>query len=122
MISASSSSIIAAQVTSEPLLLSKVMAKQTYITIAWNPPLVTNGSPVVSYKVYMDGGLEGTTVALSWNATSVTTGSQYSFFVTAVNNRGESGSSLPILIYAATISTVPLNARNLTADIDSVTL
>jgi hypothetical protein len=117
-----SSSIIAAQVTSEPMLVTLVEAQQTYITIAWNPPLVLNGSPVVGYKVYIDGGYEGTTTGLVWSATSVTTGNQYAFTVSALNGRGESSQSLPISIYAATISSVPLNARNLTADISSVTL
>ena len=70
----------------------------------------------------MDGGFEGTTTALVWNATSVTTGNLYTFVVTANNGRGESNPSLPIQIYAATISTPPLNARNLTADYNFVTL
>ena len=57
-ISEASVSIIAAQVTSEPLYLAKVSADQTHIAISWAPPDDDNGSPVTEYYVYMDGVLQ----------------------------------------------------------------
>jgi hypothetical protein len=122
--SAPSASIIAANVPSEPLILTKVSATQTSITLGWNPPLEPNGSPVTSYNVYMDNKLaKSNVVGIVWTQTdSIVTGFLHKFTVTANNGRGESEQSQPISIYAATISTPPVNPRRKSATSSSVTL
>jgi hypothetical protein len=50
-----SDAYIAAQVPAQPLLLSKVSADSTQISIQWTAPLNNNGSPVSKYTVYMNG-------------------------------------------------------------------
>lgn len=54
-LSLESESIIAALVPTEPLLLAKVSADQTSISIEWGEPADEQGSPITSYHVYMDG-------------------------------------------------------------------
>lgn len=125
-LSASSPSIIASAVSSEPLLLEQVEATQTSIELSWNPPLDNRGSPVTAYHVYMDGSVvtptEGITGLSIVQETGIVTGFLHTFTVTALNGRGESAQSLPIQIYAATISTVPLLVRRKEATGASVTL
>ena len=62
---------IAAMVPGGPILLRTVSADKSHISIAWSAPTVNNGSPVITYKVYMDGvevspvGI-GTSGLLTW--------------------------------------------------------
>lgn len=46
---------IAAMVPGGPILLRTVSADKNHISIAWSAPPLINGSPITTYKVYMDG-------------------------------------------------------------------
>jgi len=79
--------------------------------LEWTAPLEDNGSPVVSYQVYV-GGVKTVLVPADESlqklsmtySEGVSTGNLYSFAVSAINERGESELSNPeVSIYAATV-------------------
>jgi hypothetical protein len=117
-LSAISPPFIAALVPEKPLLVVKVSSDETHIAISWQAPLNDNGSLVTSFDVYMDSvkvtGVE--TSETTWRQEAgIVTGFLHTFEVTATNGKGESNKSDPVQIYAAQISTAPVNLSKLSA-------
>jgi len=118
---------IAASRPGAPLNLQKVSASASAITISWLAPAVANngGSPISTYKVYMNNVLvsASTNGATTYTqSTGLTAGQQYSFEVSAVNGFTEGDKTSPLLVYAATVTSVPLNVRKKTASTSSITI
>ncbi|EBM0725627.1 fibronectin type III domain-containing protein, partial [Salmonella enterica subsp. enterica serovar Senftenberg] len=79
------------------------------IHLTWNAPANTGGAPITSYRVYRGTaqGQEnlttpiGTSTTTSYDDTTVTPGSTYSYVVTAVNSAGQGPASGEVTATAA---------------------
>ena len=131
-------SIIAATVPGIPQTPSLLSQSKTQIGIAWSDPVDLGGSPLLQYKVQMDGGTssgvtELTTIATINNAASdeyltvpsntpLVEGDIYSFRVIAINLVGEGTPSQSFSAMAAVRTGAPGNPTRKTATTDSVTI
>lgn len=59
------------------------------ITVWITPPLYNGGSPIIKYKVYMNGVYIGETTTTVYYATGLSPGTRYTFKVSTVNGVGE---------------------------------
>ena len=87
-------------------------ASTSQINIVITPPTSNGGSAVTSYKVYLNGGLIGSTATTSYSATGLAANTSYSFAVSAVNAAGEGAKSSTLS--ASTLNIAP-NAPSFTA-------
>jgi hypothetical protein len=88
-----------------PGSLDSVSQTTSSITLSWSAPLVTTGSAVTGYNVYMDDGSSGTpgdvpvscgggdALSTTCTASGLTGGVSYSFQVSALSTTGESDRS-----------------------------
>lgn len=87
--------------------------------VNWEPPADNGGSPVTSYKLYMDDGTTGwvqqtpLTDTYSHQVTGLTEGKVYRFYVIAVNSVGPSGRSPVLALVLANVPSAP-NAPTIT--------
>jgi len=73
----------------QTLMVPPVAFDDSSITVIWSKP--SDYSNVVSYKVYQNGSLAGTTKNLFYNITELEANSPYSFTVKAVDASGKEG-------------------------------
>ena len=100
----------------------------TSVTFEWTEG-ENGGTPVTDYKVYWDGGISGssgvaaaTTGSLrTFTTTSVTAGTSYVFWVSAVNFVGEGTASTQTTVLAASVPLAPA-MPTVTATYSSVSL
>merc|ERR1711871_603796 len=86
-----------------PGSLESVTQTTSSITLSWSAPLVSTGSAVTGYKVYMDDGITGVPSSVvscggaaletMCTASGLTGGVSYSFEVSALSTTGESDTS-----------------------------
>jgi len=69
----------------------------TAISLVWDPPISSGGSPILYYNIYdaSTNVLDISSTSNSTNITGLTNGRPYSFYVKAVNSRGASTASVP---------------------------
>jgi len=115
-----SASIFAAVEPDPPVQLTLVSRSSSQIKISWRSPANSGGMAISGYKVYVavDSGLFAEDTAApsrtdptkrTYEITSVTSGSLYSFKVSAVNEMGEGMASNPIQVRAADLPNKPAN-------------
>ena len=95
-----------------PLNPRTISLSQTQFTLAWDPETaIPSNLPTISYRVYVDD-LQGNGPEMQLDTgivtsqavvTGLTTGIQYVVTVVAVNQRGESLSSVGLTVYAGTV-------------------
>lgn len=79
-----------------PLNLSVYRYGSKWVELMWEPPVRSADRGVASYKMYVNGTWDGVTIRSVYNTStmaadklSLTPGTQYSFYVTAVDSTGE---------------------------------
>lgn len=110
----------AAGVPSAPQALSLITSYASTITLGINPSLDDGGSPITSYKIYMDSGslsssftlvagYDGTssTYTLTNGVEGIISGVKYRFICTAINDIGESDASDEVRFAAASFPAIP---------------
>ena len=119
-LSPSSDPIYAAEPPEIPENLTLVSRSSSQIRIRWTAPKNTGGLPITGYKVYKavgsgvyveDAGApsKNNPGVRVYEDTAVTSGTLYSFKVSAVNKMGESLMSKPVKVIAATLPNKPTN-------------
>lgn len=80
----------------------------------WNAPLWNGGDAVICYHIYRNGVEIDTTTETDYHDTGLTNGVQYTYFVTAENQRGQSDASTSSAVTPATTpgTVTPLDATN----------
>lgn len=88
---------------SAPLNLTGISG-DTKITLNWQTPLLTGGSPITGYKVYDTNSTviyDGTgNLAITKEISGLTNGTEYNYYVKALNNNGSSVASTTLTITA----------------------
>ena len=86
------------------------------VSLSWTEPVVNKGPPIKEYNIYRgenssDYSLISTTSSTSYDDTTVETGKTYYYWVTAVDNKGESLPSnvIVITVKEGSSSEAPLN-------------
>ena len=87
-------------VPSPPQNLTAV-AEDGFVKLSWNPPANDGGSEVTEYRIYRNGSLIAVvaTNTSSYNDYNVKMGGHYSYYVTAVNSKGESSPSNVVYVH-----------------------
>ena len=95
------------------------------VHLTWNAPVNTGGAPVTSYRVYrgLAPGQEdlvtpiGTSTTTSFDDAAVTSGTSYSYVVTAVNSAGQGPASSEVTATAGSGPAVPPGQPQLTGSL-----
>jgi prepilin-type N-terminal cleavage/methylation domain-containing protein len=85
------------------------------ITLNWDSPLDNGGSAIQYYKIYRGGTYIASTTNLTYTDTGLTNGTQYCYYVRAVNSVGESPQSNTACATPSSQQTPPSPPQNLKA-------
>jgi len=108
------SEISAASVPNSPTNITVIAVSPTQINIFWNAPSSDGGSPITGYKVEVKSGsgsysiLTNTQSTTSYSHTGLTTGTAYTYKVSAINSVGTSAASSEISTTPTSSSTASL--------------
>ncbi|CAD6368372.1 exported hypothetical protein [metagenome] len=114
------SEISAATVPSSPTDVTATAISSNQINIFWNAPSNDGASPITGYKIEVKSGtgsysVLGNTVDTTYSHTGLTTGTSYTYKVSAINSIGTSVASTEVFAIPTSSSTgsLPGNPTNL---------
>lgn len=122
--------VIAAKVPDTPTNVALVSATSAYIEFSWAAPY-NGGSPIISYLVFWDSGLNGAFTSVAFTQPNVvlyrqdyglTPGSSYKFYVVARNAVGDSPASTTKTFVAASVPSAPGQPYATSADKTSISI